>query len=708
MSFGLLTGNIVILYVLRLGGSSSFIGIISSFQYIALFFLLIGRMIIDRVGTQRLMGTCWTIRYLLMVPLLISPFVVLRGSTSSGLLLVVLSLGGFHIARGIGAASFNPILGIFASGKDRGAYLSRLQIISHSVAIGTGIATAIILGGTPPITRYAIFIGTGIIAGFIASFLTFKLPIPRSFHRRKGGALFPGIKKALKRRTFRKFILLCLLSALVIGMAIPFIIVYAKRVYHQPDGLIIVFTVLGSLGAISMGLISSLLMDRFGAKPIILLFLSIFIISLVLLIIAPRFSPIGIILFLGTVFFLFQLGITGHQNGTQNYFFSVIEEDEHLNLGILYNLVIGIGSTAGSLAGGFILDSIQGGFDFDITTSFRFYFGIIFALYILILILTSRLTDISNYTFLDALSVIRSTKQLRTVSLLNRLDRSTYYLDEVKAINALADSQSSIPIEDLLQRLKSPRFYIRSQSLLTLETLPINERVENALITEVKNHSFTTAYIAARIIGKKNIRKAIPALRQSLSTTDYQLQSAGILALGRLQDKESIPRIEKVLLKTKNPMVIIHGAAALELLGSVESLPVLFMVLKQKPTSSFLRDEVILSISEILGLGKWFYPFFTAFLEKATTGKEMLLEYLDEHFTEDQGIDQKSISHGVNSLLKKHSNRGTLVTDILTSGKVNSAYSIDPLVSAARDEELLRLERFCFLLSAVLVRSVTR
>ncbi|HUZ18539.1 MAG TPA: MFS transporter, partial [Spirochaetia bacterium] len=102
VSFLLLSGNIVTLYSLRLGAGSVFVGVISSIQYVGLLFMFIGRRLSGRFGIKPVMVMGWMTRYVLMIPLLISPFMAQAGQTRTALLFVLLGLIGFHFARGVG------------------------------------------------------------------------------------------------------------------------------------------------------------------------------------------------------------------------------------------------------------------------------------------------------------------------------------------------------------------------------------------------------------------------------------------------------------------------------------------------------------------------------------------------------------------------------------------------------------------------------
>ncbi|RKX85893.1 MAG: MFS transporter, partial [Spirochaetes bacterium] len=347
-SYLLISSNIIILYAIKLGADSFTIGLLSSFVQVAYIFMLIGRIFIKKTGAVKLMGTFWTIRYLMMIPVLFTPFLYNRGRADIALLVLIFSVLGFHTARGIAITSYNPIVGQLAGTKDRGVFLARIQIINHILVISVGIAIALLLGKNAPFSRYILFIATGITAGLIGCYFLFRLP------EIKGSALgfaekfTSSIFLSLKDSRFRQFIIVLFTASLALTTLLPFSILFFKRIYGNSDSQVIFFTVFGGLGALSMAILNGFMIDRIGSKPLILIYTLITSLVVIPIIIAPTFKTATLqFVFAGLVFFLSYMGTNGILNTSQNYFFALIKPQERLNLGILYFLTIGIAGVIG-------------------------------------------------------------------------------------------------------------------------------------------------------------------------------------------------------------------------------------------------------------------------------------------------------------------------------------------------------------------------
>jgi HEAT repeat protein len=489
-------------------------------------------------------------------------------------------------------------------------------------------------------------------------------------------------------------------------MVTPFLILYLKDVYLQPDNLIIFYTVFGSLGGVIMALVSGFLIDRIGAKPLYFLFTGVIMLSLFPLILSPVLDGPEIVVFSIIVFFFHSLGSLGVVSTGQTYFFNAIHPDERLNLGALYYLIEGLGGGLGALSGGFILDWF-GSLSSSPKSGFTIYFTVPTVLFMILVYIASRMERLGAYTIGDTIGIIFSPRDLRAISLLHRLKKTTSLSEEKRVIGALAGTQSEVSVGELLARLKSPRFTIRVEALAALRKLPPDRREVQPLIAEVKNQTYTTAHIAAEVIGRKGYTEAIPVLQQHMDSANYFLSSECMVALARLGSRESISRIRDELAHTTNPRVIIHAAASLEILNDVQSIPILINKLRKR-TSPYLRDEIILSIAGILEIEAWFYPCYIRFLEKATEGISLLGEHVQkfhaaEHVKNDILDTLRLMTRRDRTVFARRAVRNLGNLDI-RMGEFNIS---DWFSTALGDESLLRLDRFCFLSAAVIVRSFT-
>jgi len=706
ISFSLLGGNIITLYALKLGAGNFLVGMLSSFIFLGTFFILIGRLLVPKLGMVKLMGRFWIIRYLMMIPLLAAPLLSLIGLQAAIPIVLTASVLGFQISRGIAITSYNPLIGSLSSEKTRGSFLARVKVIEHVTILVMGIGMAFLLGGSAPLYIYSFFFLSGILTGIIGARFLLQLPEPRQSPESLSEKLISSLGKSFKEKTLRKFMINNFLITMLTAMVTPFLIVYMKTIYNQPDSSIVFFTVFGSLGVILMALISGFLIDKLGAKPLYFNFTGV----LTLILLPVAFVPVltthsSIWIFSALIFFFQNMGKFGIINSGQLYFLAAIKVEQRLNLGIIYLLTRGLAGGIGSLLGGVILVWLQIAFDGRMIAVFRIYFGSVAFLFTIALFMVNKMESLGAYSIRHTMSVIFSPRDLRAIGLLNRLGKAKSERQEKDTIRAMAESGSGLTIEEILAHLKSPRFTIRAEALNALYRLPLDEHAVRALISDVKNHDFTTAYIAADILGTKKIEQGKNILRKQLQSRDYFLGGKCMVALAKLDDRKSIPLIEKIVAETANSRLIIHGASALEIFRSISSIPLLLTKLEKK-TSPFLRDEIILSIAGILSMAKWFYPIYTSFLEKSSEGISLLIDSISQSRVED--TMRKELNDLVQNILTKERQLFNKTARMLLESLPAKDKNISTVITEALENEQLKvLDRLYFLIGAVIIHIYT-
>ncbi|MDR0290545.1 MAG: MFS transporter, partial [Treponema sp.] len=269
LSWNFLVGSIITLFALRLGASSTYIGILSAMGYISFFFLPLGKIVARRFRIVSIFSFAWVVRALGMAPVVCAPLAVYFGHQNLALGMTMLGVALFHMIRGIGMIGNNPVLSYLSAGPDRGSYMTQIQIINSATGMISGFAIAIILGKDPPLFFYSVIMMAGIICGITSGLLIKKVPEPPSGASGEGDAgkmNFIGIfHEAFSQPPLKLFIIILLILALVSGVSRTFLVVYARGVFHHDDGMILLYSVFGGLGHLLAGMLIKFLVDRVGA-----------------------------------------------------------------------------------------------------------------------------------------------------------------------------------------------------------------------------------------------------------------------------------------------------------------------------------------------------------------------------------------------------------------------------------------------------------
>jgi HEAT repeat protein len=633
LSWNFLVGSVITLFVMRLGASSTFIGLINALLYVAFFFLPLGKILARRFSIVGIFSAAWIGRALGMGFVVAAPFAALTGRRDLALLLTVLGVALFHVIRGIGMISNNPVLSSLAEGPDRGSYMTQIQIINSATGMFSSFAVAVLLGREPPLILYALILALGMLTGITSGLMVRKIPEPPVEKDGEGKRSLHVFREALDQPGIKLFVVILFFVALVSGVSRAFLVVYAREVFNQSDGMVSLYTVFGGLGNLVIGMLIKFLVDRIGAKPIFIICVITGLASMIPVVVFPA-GALGnltsAVLFLSFLFFIMNFGFLGSEGIAQTYFMGLVPLPLMLDMGIIYFFIFGVAGAGGSFAAGLLLD-LMSGLGLSNFAAFKILYAVLIGLGLVVLALQRRLTPLGALPLRGALEVIFSFRDLKAITLLDRLNRASDSGEEQALLGRLYASPSQLALKGLLVRARSPRLAIRMEALRAMENLKdLGEDAERALLEDLANNPYTTAYISARILGNHGISAAIPLLRELTESEDYMLAGEAILALARLRDEPFRPHIEALILKTPNPRLKIMGVEAFGIYRSVKSMGVLLDILRSADPPPYLRDEVVLALASILDIQNLFYPVLVRFLESENPGAAVAALALDE------------------------------------------------------------------------------
>ncbi len=703
-SFMLLSGSIPTLFALDLGASGTYIGLLGSLNFITYFFMPLGRRAIRGRPIIRVFGWSWMLRYWGMAPAVAAPFVAMAGYPSLGLALLLAGSLVFNIFRGVGLIGNNPVLGLMAGDRDRGAFLSSVQITNGLSAIATSALTMLALALWSGSPLYAGILALGVASGSVASSLLLSLPEPEAYRPEPGSSFAATVREAWADQRLRRFVAVFAPLSFAGGTARTFVVTHASVLYGQSPALVMAYSVAFNLGSVAVGYLSRKLMDRLGAKPLYVLFA----VAMALAMAPVAWSPatpdaLRAAAYLALINFIVGAGVAGQENAGQTYFFSIVKPSHMLDLGVVYYVIFGVGGALGSTVGGVFLDAASAA-GLDTVSSYRFLFAILLAVTGLSAIGARSLSAPDSASVRESLGVLFSMRDLKAIGLLERLERTGSPADEIRIIREIGAYGTSVAERELLAYLSSPRLDVRVEALLAMENLArLSPKALRAMIREVERHPYTTAYIAARVLGRRRCVEALPALRSALGTDDYMLRGAAVTALAALRDEESLPAIEALACETDNPRLMVSAASAIEAFGRVSSVPALVSVLKRREPPPYAFDEIVLALSGILGGLSGFYRLYYDFEQGPDGAVSALLEQLDGAAATG-GPARDDFSSSIRAFVGL-GERGEVVARAIAGSGFLDEGAATVLEEACLDDELAAHRGFRFFLAACAVEA---
>ncbi|MGL4524776.1 MAG: MFS transporter [Spirochaetia bacterium] len=626
-AFVLVNGSVVTLYALKANAPVSFLGLIASLNFMSFICVPLGNILSRHFSIIKIYGWAWMLRYLSILPMLGVPFSIIANRQDVAIGLMLIASLGFNLFRGIGMVGNNPVIATMTTEKERSRYLAMVFIITFlGYIIGSFFLVFVLHIMADSIWAYFMLFLAGTIAGVWSSFFVFSFPEFAKNDDKHN--IIQTVVQAMRRPSFRTFILSHFGVSLTLAMVRPFAIVYTKEVYHQADSMSILLTTVGFLGALFMGLFSRLTVNVVGTKALHIFYIVLSLLSLIPVILSPQMTGLTLIIFLIVFHFLSNLGMYGLEANAQSYLFGVIRTTEIADVFSFFYIIYGLGGGIGSLLGGGILNFCER-IGMDITESYRVFFLIAFSFLVFLLYVIARLQNTGKHSVFQSLGYIFSVKDMRALSLANKLEETTSPKRQLQILHEMSYSHSDVSEDFLLEALGSPREQIRHQALLAIESMPSlkDRKLIMALIKELHYSPYTTAYIAARILGKMKITRSIAEMRTAMNSPDYRLEAEAIFALSEMKDSKSVEMMIEKIAPSTNPYVLVRLFAALEKILPEGQIRYFFRPLLWNKVPKDIAREALLSATIRLGIFEWFYPFYCTFLKSAEEGYQALLEH---------------------------------------------------------------------------------
>jgi MFS family permease len=428
----------------------------------------------------------------------------------------------------------------------------------------------------------------------------------------------------LSNVSLRFFLLILFLVVMTSGVVRTFILVYAREVFFQTDGMVSLYTVFGSLGSLAIGLLCKFLVDRAGAKPLYILCVLFGVISVLppLFFSAPLSGdvsgaviPATVVLYLCAFFFIVNFAFLGAEGIGQTYFLGLVPKKSMLDMGIVYFFAYAVAGAGGTFAAGLLLDVLEAA-GLSPFAAFRALFALIVITLVIVLLLQRRLLPLGAMPFSSAVSLLFSPRDLRAIMLVDKLEKSRDADEEEETLEELSGAASPFAVKAILDRLRSPSFAVRIEALNALNAIPqLDSSATRVLLEDLRRNTHTTAYLSARVLGNHRAAECREHLREALSSDDYMLTGEAMVALARLGDRESFPRIERIIRETCNPRLKIMGFEAIAIAREQAAIPILIESMIEKETASHVKDEAALSLASILGIGDSYYKLLVRYEE---------------------------------------------------------------------------------------------
>ncbi len=626
LSYALLAESVLVLFSLKLGANDFQVGLLSSYMYITMVFILPGKLLVGRWGAARTYSTCWSIRNLVAASFILAPVIWTRVSPSLGLTFLLVAAFIFFAFRAMGLSAENILINDMTSPEDRGRFIGQWQYSFYIGMLAMLVAASFWLGAKPGFGHFQVVIATGVILGMIASAIMWSIPESSGPKNSSREPMLKAFSLLYADRRLLKLILAWAAASSVIQLVLPFQVLTVKNGYHIADRLALIFVVLQVLGQAAAGYFNSLLIDRSGPRPVMIINLLGFALVALFWAVAPARLNY---LHAGTLFFVAGYCTVSLQIALAHYFLNTASRESVLNISVLILVIQGVAAgLVGTFLGGGVLETLDrlGLSGMDI---YRTYFGLVIVAALVGLGVVMRLRPLAERKVREVLGMMFSLRDWRALMNVQELAETPQLERAHELIDRLADLRSEVSERTLLEYLDSPLFTLRTAALEALDRIEFGPEASWRLIEEVKDGEFSTAWLAADILGKHRVNEAITTLRESLHSNDFFLEGKAMQALAQMQDSQSYPRIKEIFRLTYNPRLTIHGARAIYDMGERENVTLLLEKLNPLMLPAEL-DEIMHAVFALLGRQEEHFRLMTLYNRSAQQGLDVLAHELEK------------------------------------------------------------------------------
>ncbi len=661
-----ITGNILSLYLLRIGCTDSVVAIISSFGYLATLFAFTGKGAIAKLGASATLRSAWIACGIAAVSLSLIPMVFFYvNSKPLIMLLITLITFLFYVFKAIGTASTQPLMGEYTTNENQGSFSSKYFFVYTIAQIITMGLVFLFMFLDKSVFVFQLIIFFGAIIEFICSSVFISLKetnVPRNSAKKLNTKKL--LSYILKEKDYRDFLIVKSVVRACLILIVP-ISILALKYYGVSDSTAVLFAFIQLGGGIIITYINGIISEETGPKPLLIIYIILLLIICLLWIFSPIKFEWG---YCFIIFFVGGICLLGLDANLNHYYLALIPKEASVGVSLWFTVIGGaVAGISGLIIGGGLIHLLS-----DIAPPhhlFRIYYTVMFFLTIPILIFIYKLKPVtnSNWKVSSVLGLVFTPQEMHNLYVMQKINKYDSIMNEWANVRKLEGMKSDSSQDSLLYYLESPRHLIKITALRSFNELNLTDKAKKAIMNELEYGEYSTAHLAAIILAKNKFKEAIPFLRKYLKSEDSELRATSLLGLVMLNDIESYPEIIDIFRNERNPRIMIYGSLALSHMKDDKILPILlnkFVQLlcaanntvenaisqKNKKADSLIsetdknkcftpvlcksrvavNDELLCCIAQMLKIGDQFYEFLRIVSNDIQLGAMKIYESFDE------------------------------------------------------------------------------
>jgi HEAT repeat protein len=559
---------------------------------------------IARFGYKRSFVYSFGARTAMTALLLLTPMVLTRFGQRVVLAFIVLAVGTFGVFRAIGLTALYPWLQEQVPDAMRGKYTAIKNALASLMAFLSMMAAGYYLGPDPGLNRFMVVIAVGIAFGMISVWASTNIP---------GGASTRGtpaehtsyqeMVAAVRDPNFVRYLIGVALVTLATVPLVSFVPLFMKEQVGLSSNQVVWLETGGLLGGLASSYLWGWLADRYGSKPVMLV--GVYLLALLPLawLVMPRQVVWALYLALAIAVGQGFINTSWSIGSSRLLYVRVVPVERNTAYMAVYYAWTGITGGLGQLFGGWLVDLMSGAsgqwwfIQVDPYT-ILFLVGITFPLLGGLLFRRVR-ADSTVSVGQFAGMFLRGNPFLAMESLI-RYHRARDERSAVAMTERLGITKSPFTVEELLEALYDPRFFVRFEAIVSIARRGPDPRLTDALIEKLEGDEPALSTVAAWALGRIGDERALKALRGGLNARYRSVQAHCARSLGSLGDRTITPVLLERLAVEEDVGLQLAFAAALGKLNALEAIDPLLALLRESGSQD-ARLELALALARLVG-----------------------------------------------------------------------------------------------------------
>lgn len=267
LSWQCLIGPVMVLHARALGINSGAVGVLYSLLFFAGVLGVLTKGLAERYGSKRVLMAGWTARNLLVLPVVLTPWVLAWWGAGAAAVLLFVTAGLFSMTRALAGIAWSSWLHEIVPPSQLGSYFAAETVMTRLLAVAFGVFAFFVLGHQPPVWRFAAVAALGVAFGLLS--IRVLRRVPGGGPSAHGGEpVWGGFGAVLRDRTFMGFLgCVAWCGFVYVGQGLLVLLLLRDQLLLGP-GLILLLTTCGNLLAVPTTTRWRRIADRHGSTVV--------------------------------------------------------------------------------------------------------------------------------------------------------------------------------------------------------------------------------------------------------------------------------------------------------------------------------------------------------------------------------------------------------------------------------------------------------